>query len=95
MRNYIVVILLLCLASTGCSVWGKQAPGFTGATGGEQLQRALLDEIKGKRWNEVERRLVESVGPGTFEHLCVSLLQLEFPEEVWVHVGGSGDGGGR
>ena len=42
---------------------------------------------------EVEHRLVESIGPATFEHLCVSLLQLEHPDEVWVHVGGSGDGG--
>jgi hypothetical protein len=33
------------------------------------------------------------VGPNTFEHLCVALLQLENPEQVWLHVGGSGDGG--
>ena len=42
---------------------------------------------------EVERRLVDFVGPSTFEHLCVALLQLEHPDEVWEHVGGSGDGG--
>jgi Restriction endonuclease len=42
---------------------------------------------------EVEQRLLTDIGPGTFEHLVVSLLQLERPEEVWMHVGGSGDGG--
>lgn len=42
---------------------------------------------------EVERRLVDGVGPNTFEHLCVALLQLEYPQNVWMHVGGSGDGG--
>ncbi|MGI4795557.1 MAG: restriction endonuclease [Janthinobacterium lividum] len=42
---------------------------------------------------EVERRLVDFVGPSTFEHLCVALLQLEHPNEIWEHVGGSGDGG--
>jgi hypothetical protein len=42
---------------------------------------------------EVERRLVNDVGPGVFEHLCVSLLQLEHPDQVWAQVGGSGDGG--
>jgi Restriction endonuclease len=42
---------------------------------------------------EVERRLATSVGPNTFEHLCVALLQLEHPGEIWEHVGGSGDGG--
>ena len=49
------------------------------------------------RWTndlaEVERRLVNGVGPNVFEHLCVALLQLEDPSSVWMHVGGSGDGG--
>ena len=44
---------------------------------------------------EVERRLADFVGPSTFEHLCVALLQLEHPDEIWEHVGGSGDGGPR
>ena len=43
--------------------------------------------------NEIEERLVTDIGPGTFEHLVVALLQLERPNEVWMHVGGSGDGG--
>lgn len=42
---------------------------------------------------EVGARLVDMVGPTAFEHLCVALLQLERPQEVWLHVGGSGDGG--
>lgn len=60
---------------------------------------ALLDKPwRAKRsWTsdlvEVERRLADFVGPGTFEHLCVALLQLEHPDEIWEHVGGSGDGG--
>jgi hypothetical protein len=43
--------------------------------------------------SEVERRLLTYIGPGTFEHLIVALLQLERPDEIWAHVGGSGDGG--
>ena len=31
--------------------------------------------------------------PRSFEHLAVNLLQLEHPNEQWLHVGGSGDGG--
>lgn len=42
---------------------------------------------------EVEKRLVTDIGPSSFEHLVVALLQLERPEEIWSHVGGSGDGG--
>jgi hypothetical protein len=56
-KQALAFALVLCMVSTGCSVWGKRAPGFSGATGGEQLQRAFLDEIKNKNWTEVERRL--------------------------------------
>jgi hypothetical protein len=42
---------------------------------------------------EVERRLLSDVGPSAFEHLCVAILQLENQDDVWAHVGGSGDGG--
>jgi len=56
-KHALVPVILLSLIATGCSVWGKQAPGFAGATGGEKLQRAFLDEIKHKNWTEVERRL--------------------------------------
>jgi hypothetical protein len=43
--------------------------------------------------SEIEKRLVTDIGPSSFEHLVVALLQLERPEEIWSHVGGSGDGG--
>ena len=56
-KHALVSVLALCLIATGCSLWGKRAPGFSGATGGEQLQRAFLDEIKNKHWTEVEQRL--------------------------------------
>lgn len=42
---------------------------------------------------EVERRLLNNLTPSTFEHLVVSLLQLQNPDEIWSQVGGSGDGG--
>jgi hypothetical protein len=56
-KQGILAVVLLCVISAGCSMWGKRAPGFAGATGGEQLQRAFLDEIKNKHWTEVEQRL--------------------------------------
>ena len=34
-----------------------------------------------------------SCPPNLFEHLVVSLLQLDYPKEVWHHTGGPGDGG--
>ena len=41
----------------------------------------------------IETRLLNDLTPSTFEHLVVSLLQLENPSHVWTQVGGSGDGG--
>lgn len=64
---------------------------------------AVLSEIiesntfRARSWttdiNEIQTRLLEDVTPSAFEHLMVSLLQLENPGEMWTHVGGSGDGG--
>lgn len=42
---------------------------------------------------KVLARMLYSLTPTSFEHLSVDLLQLEFPAEHWLHVGGSGDGG--
>ncbi len=44
--------------------------------------------------NIVKDRLVDSLNnPSVFENLVVALLQLEYPDEIWHHTGGPGDGG--
>ncbi len=86
------------------SLFGRSTFGFVGSLPLLELDPyETLDDIIGSRrqvgraWTtssvEVERRLAASVGPSSFEHLCVALLQLEHPDEIWEHVGGSGDGG--
>lgn len=42
---------------------------------------------------EIGKLLVGNLSPASFEHLMVSLMQLENPSQTWLHVGGSGDGG--
>lgn len=42
---------------------------------------------------QIGQRLVDALNPSSFEHLIVSLLQLEHPDEIWSHTGGPGDGG--
>ena len=64
---------------------------------------AVLDQIlKGNirfrtSWaldlDEIKRRLVDTTTANAFEHLVVSLLQLEHPNEIWYQTGGPGDGG--
>lgn len=41
----------------------------------------------------IEGRLLDWTTPSSFEHLVCSLLQCEFPNDHWMHIGGSGDGG--
>jgi hypothetical protein len=53
--------------------------------------------IKPLNWTteirEVKSRLIENLTANSFEHLIVSLLQLEHPDEIWHQTGGPGDGG--
>lgn len=41
----------------------------------------------------IKRRLVDNLTANALENLIVSLLQLEFPNDIWHHTGGPGDGG--
>jgi hypothetical protein len=43
---------------------------------------------------DIQKRLVERLSPTALEFLCVELLNLKCPKNLfWVHVGGVGDGG--
>ena len=83
----------------GRSTYGRIAPApFTSTDPHAELSRLLESSVRSApAWTgevrEVERRLIDGVGPSAFEHLCVALLQLEDPQSVWVQVGGAGDGG--
>jgi hypothetical protein len=55
---------------------------------GEHLHKALVGN------KTIQEALISVLTPSGFEHLCVSLLQLEYGDAYhWHHVGGSGDGG--
>lgn len=85
------------------SLFGRSTYGVIRADeiGGEPLEvfeRLLLDDsFCPREWSldieTIKARLLEDFTPSAFEHLAVSLLQLEHPHEVWLQVGGSGDGG--
>ena len=47
----------LLVITTSCNMWKNPPKGWNGATGGEQLERLLWDEIKAKNWAEVEHHL--------------------------------------
>ena len=39
---------------------------------------------------QIGQCLIDALNPSSFEHLIVSLLQLEHPDEIWSHTGGPG-----
>ncbi len=48
---------LLALVLSGCTMWEQKPTAWSSATGAEQFERLLWQEIKAKNWPEVERRL--------------------------------------
>lgn len=66
----LLLVFLMCALLSGCTLWKeKQPPTWKSATGVEQYERLLWQEIKAGNWAEVERRLaatyvsVTSTGP--------------------------------
>ena len=83
------------------SLFGRSTYGII-PDNSEKTYKAIEDILSEKsfrqrEWtndlNEIERRLREDLSPSAFEHLMVSIFQLENPNEIWWHTGGSGDGG--
>lgn len=85
------------------SVFGRTSiqkiSSMPGRSAWQELHRLLAPHTEGMRRQEtrdvaqVEQRLLDDISADAFEHLVVSLLQLENPNVRWLHVGGSGDGG--
>ena len=55
--------------------------------------QSIIRASRTLEFGEIKRRLVDTLNPSAFEHLVVSLLQLENPNEIWHQTGGPGDGG--
>lgn len=54
-------VLVWCALLSGCTLWkDKVPPTWKSATGAEQYERLLWQEIKAGNWVEVERRLAAS-----------------------------------
>jgi len=56
LRRTIFALLLIASVSS-CSMWKTPKKGWSGATGGEQLERLFWDEIKAKNWAELDKHL--------------------------------------
>ncbi|WP_425485132.1 restriction endonuclease [Dokdonella fugitiva] len=65
--------------------------GFSWAT--RRSSKAWIPYEPTEDSDEIARRLVDLLSPASFEHLVVDVLRLERPDLMWLHVGGTGDGG--
>jgi len=56
--SFLLLALLIC---TSCTVWKEQpAKAFTEATGGEELERLLWQEVKAGHWTDVENHIASN-----------------------------------
>jgi hypothetical protein len=57
MFKRLMPVLLALLSTLGCNMWSKPASGWTGATGGEQIERLFWKDVQAKNWAEVDRHI--------------------------------------
>jgi ketosteroid isomerase-like protein len=60
MRTRILIFVLVCAAILlqGCTLWREHAVNtWADATGGEGLERSFWNDVKNKKWNELERHI--------------------------------------
>jgi hypothetical protein len=57
MFKRLLPVLAITLILSSCNMWKNPPKGWAGATGGEQLERLLWDDIKAKNWKDVDQHL--------------------------------------
>ena len=57
MRYRLALLLLLLVPAFACTMWKNPPSGWSGATGGEQLERLFWQDVQAKHWAEVDKRL--------------------------------------
>ncbi len=57
MFRRLATLILLFAATTACNMWSKPPKGWSGATGGEQIENLFWKDVQEKDWKEVDRHL--------------------------------------
>lgn len=61
LRSLLAVSIVLVIIFTGCTMWSEpKNPSWKQATGVEQMERLLWQEMKAKNWTEVEAHLASN-----------------------------------
>ena len=67
MYKRLILIVLFLAPTLACNMWSKPASGWTGATGGEQIEKLFWKDVQARNWAEVDRRVADTfagTGPG-------------------------------
>ena len=61
-RSAILVLLAATLLQPACTLWREHpaSSNWADATGGEGLERSFWQEVKAKRWNELEHHIASN-----------------------------------
>jgi len=76
-RAIVAVLVLVCTAA--CTMWKKPGSGWSGATGGEQLEKLFWQDVQNKNWTELEKHvgsIFAATGPGGTQSREAFLNQL-------------------
>ncbi|MBZ5568303.1 MAG: nuclear transport factor 2 family protein [Acidobacteriia bacterium] len=80
MSNRLALIVLLLASTLACNMWSKPASGWTGATGGEQIEKLFWQDVQAKNWAEVDRHVADTfagTGPGGTTDRAAFLRDLQ------------------
>jgi len=73
---------MLLLMGIACTKWSKPVPGWSGATGGENLERQFWQDVKQKKFAEIERRLAPTFTLVTGEGFRNRAQTLEYLKQL-------------
>jgi len=54
------MVALLACSAVACNMWSNPPKGWTGATGGEQLERLFWDDVKAKDLKNIEQHVAST-----------------------------------
>lgn len=80
MSNRLALIVLFLASTLACNMWSKPASGWTGATGGEQIEKLFWKDVQARNWAEVDRRVAGTfagTGPGGIMDRAAFLRDLQ------------------
>jgi hypothetical protein len=60
MPRRLTLVVLFLTPTLACTMWKNPARGWSGATGGEQLEKLFWEDVQAKKWAQVDKRVAET-----------------------------------